>query len=1260
MKWIWPTVILKNVSVQPKKDIEKLLSPTEVSEVRLQIDPFQILLGRFILSALTIEGIKTDINLDPLLNTPSRPQEIPLDEIFKKLSQVPIDRLFLEKVNLTLHSENLGGQLSLKESSLGLLLQSRRLQVRTSVKQAEMDFKKYGKGSLGIEALLQLTPKTLKILQFETSLNKNKINIEGQLDNFQRIQLHPKASLDFKTSLNLSDLVTQIKSINPTWKLPPVEGEVHSQGQIKIDTFDQLSGQFQLHTKDVKVQAFEIGNAQLSGEFKNRSLLMNKIEALHPAGRVVLKKSDLELTREFKFKTEIEIASLELQKLFQTLRLKDVPVMMSLQGHLPCSGQLDPFMANCDGEIRGKDLHVNSKGNFSGKPIVKIEEMNAKGNLQIDLKQVKYKADVKVLDTVGQSDGVIIYDQGFKINYKTPELHFKNIQNLGSLAMTGTTSVDGSTEGNAYAATFSMKLKAHDYVFEDYQLGDFSTELSYKEGHLYLKEIEGVLSRSTFQGLLDINFHKNEILGQLDFPRTDLSDIAWIFEKPFPFPVAVQGGGQARLRFEGPLNFWKLNYKLESNFKNGKIGTESFSRFNFNASALDGNIKTDLVELHKNNSVLRVSGQISSSQKLKLAGTGDRLKLEESELVNGINSNIFGFLDFKAELLGSISDPHLDIQGRITDTVIDEQEAPESQFKLKMDRQAIEVKSQLFGDRINSEIQWPFKIGNVPLKVDVKTRDWNFTQVLSLFDASFLQNEYQSQLSSEINFYSENGDIYKSTGRMKLVNVFLKRGPLTLQNSGLIELTATNGKMNLKNFSLKGQDNFVQLSGEDFTLDQLNVQLKANVELRLLHMFLPFLEDIGGPATGTASITGPITKPQLLGNAQLQDVFIKFKGFPHPIDKINTEILFSHSKVLVQDLKAQLAGGTVSGAGDVQIQGWQDFPTNLKLKAEGVNLNIPEKVRSSGNADLTFSGNWFPFLLSGTYNVTSAIVEKEFGEDGVNLGLTRQSNYLPKALKENSFEPILVDLQVILQRGAEIKNSQMEGSVSGQLQVKGPPHNPILLGKINVEKNTKLVFKDKIFELQSGNVNFTNPTEINPELYISAQTRLDEYDINLVIQGVAKTPNIRLTSMPPLPEPEIISLLALGVTSQRLEKNVQSREQATQAGLELGAAVLSKTQINRTLQDRLGVVLQFSSTFDTTKNITVPKAIISKKLSKKVEVSVSRTFRDTSTQEAKLQYLINPNFSANISGEFKEADTGTQKASESILGLDLIYKRGFK
>jgi translocation and assembly module TamB len=200
----------------------------------------------------------------------------------------------------------------------------------------------------------------------------------------------------------------------------------------------------------------------------------------------------------------------------------------------------------------------------------------------------------------------------------------------------------------------------------------------------------------------------------------------------------------------------------------------------------------------------------------------------------------------------------------------------------------------------------------------------------------------------------------------------------------------------------------------------------------------------------------------------------------------------------------------------------------------------------------------------------------------------------------------------------------------------------------------------------NGTIQFQDPHDINPELFISARSHVNEYDVNLLIQGSAKNIQLRLSSMPPLTEPDIVSLLALGITSSHLEKNVQSKEQEAQSSYQIGSAILSKNPLNKQLQDRLGLNLQFSSAFDESRNVAVPKITLSKPLSNKLKASASRTFGDQSAVEVKLQYSINQNISAVGVYENREAATDTrsintqQTNSSNIFGLDLEFKREFK
>ncbi len=1253
-----PTLIANQLLVSTPNSISEVVDKVSAEEIRVQIDPFELLLGRFIISAVIIKNPTTKINIDPLLEGGGEPEELPLGKIFKALGGLPIRRLFIENGEVTLALMKNEIKSELKKLDLGLFLLKDKLQLKLDLPQVISTLKEESLPALQLKLAATLDRKSLRINEITAQSASTSISLNGELPDFQRILISPQGVFNVKTKTNMALLSEEFKII--TKKELIMSGMLSSDGRINVGENLSISSDFSLLSQDIQIEQFNIGQAEVKGRYSDQRFQFKKIEATHPAGLVVFHNSELELKKDFKLKSSIEVKSLNLLKLFHALGLNSIPVNVDLKAELPCQGSLNPLAIECTGWAAGKNLTINSESDFSGKSILEVEELYTEGKVQINSSDVRYNTQIRIGNDKGSSDGVINFQDGFKINYKTPEVNFFNIKNLLNLKFEGQAEIEGSTEGNSHYGVFSMNMKAKSFAFEDFKLGDINSEVSYKSGNLFLRKIQGSLSQSLYSGQVDVNLENNSLAGNIDFSKANAGDLLWIIDRKYPVPFAFDGNGLARVRFEGPLDFWKMSYKLDSEFKNGKIGTETFSKLIFAVSALDGNIKADQVEVFKNASELKVTGTISSQQILNLSGSGKNFKLEESEVINKSNESLFGALNFDSELNGSVAEPLLKVSGQVKNTVFDEQETADSRFDLKLTKQYFEIKSTLFGEKIKTDILWPFEKSTTPLKIAISTKDWNFTQALSLFNSSLLKNEYASSLSGSVNLKSDSGHFDDLTGRLDIINFFVKRGPLSLQNESPMEALFDSGRITLGNFELKGPDNSVKLVGRDFTLNDLNIQARVGIEMRILHILMPFFEELNGAARLSATFRGPFNKPEILGNANLNDVFFKFKNFPHAFERVESSIVFSHSKVLIEEIKGQIAGGQFAGLGSIQIQGPEDLPTLVNVKFDGVSLQIPEKVKSSGSADLTFSGKWFPFLISGTYNISYASYERELNADSDMLSV-RQSLYLPKSLKEQINDPLAFDLALVLNRPATIKNSQVDGTATGQLQFKGTTSNPILIGKLNLEKSSKLIFKDKVFDLQTGSILFSNPSEINPDLYITAQSRVNEFDVSLLVQGAAKNPSIKLSSVPPMPETEIISLLALGITSSRLERS-NSGQQAEQSATEIGAAVLSNTAVAKTLQNKLGVNINISNTFDSTKNISVPKATISGRLNKRVNYFFSRTIRDSATSEVKFQYLIDSNLSGNISVENREKDTTTtaEKETRSILGLDLEYKREFR
>lgn len=1262
---------LNDIKIEPKNEaLKKYFNQLIIPQLSAHLDVFSLLIGKIQISNAIVENPQLEINADALFEGSSKPPEaLPIDEIFNVIEKVPLSRFWIRNLDLKLQGKKHPVAVHLQK---GQLLVSHRyplLAIKINLPELALQIPKQPDLHFSTEMHLAWTRQSLNIVSLQTQLQDLQLQAKGQLQDLKNIAIRPKGRLQASSQFNLEKMQRLMEYLMSTSegakKLPQLSGSAEISTEFSIDGIKNVTGQVHVVGNQLAIENYQIGDLVLNGNLSPQKISLPEILLKHSSGQIVLKDTELYLEENFNFKSLVQSENLDLQKLFQSIELKKIPVWLNIQGSLPCEGQIKNFSLQCQGKIHGKNLEVKSDV-AKGRDIIKLSEGEAEGKVQIDAEKISFDTKVKIKNSSGLVQGTVLYKDGFHVDFKSAKVDMKDIDNLVNLKFEGIGDLEGFTKGDSNNAVLELQLDNKNFVFEDHQLGDVKALLEYKMGHLYFRNLDGKMNVTTYKGDIDLNLNESRIKGNIQLPQAELIDIRKAFERAYLFPLEVQSYGQAQLKFDGPLEFWKLSYDLNADFQGGVIQGESFQNLKLHLTAQNGIMSIQNFNIAKNSSSISAKGGIGENQAINITVEAQNWRLEDSEIINKIRSNIVGSINLTSDIKGNVRNPEVLIRGNIADIYVEEQEIPSSFVNFKINSTLIEGEANLFGNKIQGDIKIPFKSGGAPLRIRMKTTDWTFTHLLSLIGAGKLQAEYESLLSSDIDLTSENGVWSEVDGKILVRKIFLKRGVFSLKNSESIEITLRKGYITLRNFLLEGPQNSIQIQGHDFKLDRMNLSINAQTELRLLHILVPFLEEVGGAARLSANLTGPFDKPQILGNANVSSVFIKLKGFPHPVEKMQSDILFSHSRILIQNLKGQLAGGNFNGEGVINIKSLNDIPTTLKAHAEGLNLEIPSKVKSNGNADLIFSGNQFPFTISGNYYVSSALAEKEFSDANSGLITVKESPYLPKILKESSFDPILLDIQVHLNRNIQVRNSQMEGFVTGLLQIKGPPQNPILLGKINTEKNTKLFFKDKTFDLQTGVINFENPNEINPDLYLSAQSRVSEYDVNLLIQGPAKNPNIHLTSIPPLPEPDIISLLALGITSSRLDQNVQSKEQATRVGYEAGAAIFSQTGIDKWSQNKLGVNVQFTSSFDSTKNISVPKITLSKNIRKKWNTSVSRAVgTDQSSNEVKIQYMINNNISAIGSWEGREASEGTslrtgERENQSIFGLDLEFKREFK
>jgi translocation and assembly module TamB len=475
-----------------------------------------------------------------------------------------------------------------------------------------------------------------------------------------------------------------------------------------------------------------------------------------------------------------------------------------------------------------------------------------------------------------------------------------------------------------------------------------------------------------------------------------------------------------------------------------------------------------------------------------------------------------------------------------------------------------------------------------------------------------------------------------------------------------------NGRLHVKKFELSGgNDIFLKMIENHEAESKVDVQVSGKLDLGLLSLLTPFFEDLRGILTFAFNAHGGTDGVSLLGSAYIDKGFLKFFDFPHAFEDLQADLLFNQKKIIFNSIKTEFGGGRAVAQGGMELNGYKNFPVNVTATFDKVTLNVPDKVSTTGAGTLSFTGSWFPFLLKGEYNVREGLITKEFGGDSDEADGIRRSIFLPELLLKESFAPVLLDVKVNFEKGIAIKNEMLEGKVLGQLTVRGNPAKPSLSGTVTTDSDTKLNFKDTVFEVTSANVQFDDPNEINPRLFVTARSRVKDHDVSLQVQGTGKKPDFVLSSVPPLAEKEIISLLALGATDTDLDKNVSSQAQASQTGLQIGSGVLKNNPLSKIVKDATGFDVQLAPSFDDT-NSAVQKIIVTRQFTPNLGVAGSRSIGKKSETEARVKYRLNDRLS--VIGSWKGADyqdvseptVQSENSQNNNFGVDLEYKVEFK
>lgn len=351
-----------------------------------------------------------------------------------------------------------------------------------------------------------------------------------------------------------------------------------------------------------------------------------------------------------------------------------------------------------------------------------------------------------------------------------------------------------------------------------------------------------------------------------------------------------------------------------------------------------------------------------------------------------------------------------------------------------------------------------------------------------------------------------------------------------------IQASAVKGDFNLNflnnnlNLEIKGQllpgDNNYELK-LDIPFDRDFIRGEVKGELSRLDFLLPWKGAIGS-INFLLSFEGPVASPELSGAVEVKGSVLPIPGFAHALNDFSGLAFIKNSQISIRSFQATLGGGPVQASGQLSFGERGVEEADLQLEGREMRLSVFEKTRAVADGTIRFLRRNGKNVLDGDLSFQ----EVWWGRELTEKPAFSTSAYAGNEDRKSPLGDLSLNLRLRANDNVWMENSLGRIRARLDLTISGPAANPVITGEIDALSGT-VYFQDRDFKVVRGRLSFFNPLVIDPYIDFQSETYVKDYHVVFNLTGLVSNLRPEFSSSPPLPQEQILSLLALGESFQR-------------------------------------------------------------------------------------------------------------------------------
>ena len=336
--------------------------------------------------------------------------------------------------------------------------------------------------------------------------------------------------------------------------------------------------------------------------------------------------------------------------------------------------------------------------------------------------------------------------------------------------------------------------------------------------------------------------------------------------------------------------------------------------------------------------------------------------------------------------------------------------------------------------------------------------------------------------------------------------------------------------------------------------------------------------DLTGPVAASADVSGSLANPQIEGQVRTSNARLESPLTGTVISNIKTVGRFDGSRLVLPSLSGTTAGGgTVSGSGSFNfaVTAEEGIGIAIDVNAQqaaliarddfAATVTGPIKIRSSADGglisgDIVLNRSFFRF---GQASATASLPDIKTRE------INRRADERPVTVRGR---PWRFALTADAPNRLRVEGLGLDSEWGANLKITGPVDNFALTGTADLVRGN-YTFAGRRFRLERGRIRFVGNQPVNPVLDIEAEADLTGLNATINVTGTGNQPEIAFTSIPALPEDELLSRILFGASIADLSAPEAVQLAAAVASLNSGGGLDPINQLRKAVGlDRLRIL----------------------------------------------------------------------------------------